>query len=288
MTTATAFSSARDLILFGGAVPTWLLDNVVRLSAATTVEPQPPHGVRLRNANPHPDIAGLCEKEKLDFAFVPPGMQLSDFGLIAFDMDSTLITIECIDELADFAGKKEEVSAITEAAMRGELDYPESLRRRLGVLAGLDARVLARVFGERLLLSPGARELIEAVQNAGLRTALLSGGFTYFTERLRIELGLDFATSNELEIQGGKLTGRVIGEIVDAGVKARHLARLTQELGLRKEQVIAVGDGANDLLMMAEAGLSVAFRAKPATRAKASVALNHSGLDGILALFVSP
>jgi phosphoserine phosphatase len=123
-------------------------------------------------------------------------------------MDSTLITIECIDELADFAGKKEEVSAVTEAAMRGEIDYRESLRRRLALLAGLDARVLARVFGERLLLSPGARELLEACQNAGLRTAILSGGFTYFTERLRIELGFDFATSNELEISGGKLTGR--------------------------------------------------------------------------------
>ena len=169
-------------------------------------------------------------------------------------MDSTLITIECIDELADFAGKKPEVSAVTEAAMRGDIDYRESLRQRLALLAGLDARVLARVFGERLLLSPGARELLEAAQNAGLRTAILSGGFTYFTERLRIELGFDFATSNELEISGGKLTGRVAGDIVDAAAKAHHLARLTDELGLRKAQVIAIGDGANDLLMMAEAG----------------------------------
>ena len=200
-------------------------------------------------------------------------------------MDSTLITIECIDELADFAGRKVEVSAVTEAAMRGEIDYRESLRRRLALLEGLDARVLARVFGERLLLSPGARELLEAAQNAGLRTAILSGGFTYFTERLRIELGFDFATSNELEISGGKLTGRVVGDIVDAAAKAHHLARLTDELGLHKDQVIACGDGANDLLMMEQAGLSVAFRAKPATRARADVAINFGGLDSLLNLF---
>ncbi|MDQ5941623.1 MAG: phosphoserine phosphatase, partial [Pseudomonadota bacterium] len=229
--------------------------------------------------------ASLLYAEKLDWCFVESGRKLSDFGLIAFDMDSTLITIECIDELADFAGKKAEVSAVTESAMRGEIDYRESLRRRLALLAGLDARVMARVFGERLLLSPGARELLAAAQNAGLRTAILSGGFTYFTERLRIELGFDFSTSNELEISGGKLTGRVVGDIVDAQAKAHHLVRLRDELGLRKEQVIAVGDGANDLMMMAEAGVSVAFHAKPATRAKASVALNFVGLDGVLNLF---
>jgi phosphoserine phosphatase len=227
----------------------------------------------------------MIEAERLDWAFSPAGRKLSDYGLICFDMDSTLITIECIDELADFAGKKEEVSAVTEAAMRGEIDYRESLRRRLALLAGLDARVLAKVFGERLLLSPGARELLEAAQKAGLRTAILSGGFTYFTERLRIELGFDFATSNELEISGGKLTGHVAGDIVDAAAKAHHLCRLRDELGLRRDQVIACGDGANDLLMMAESGLAVAYRAKPATRAKADVAINFGGLDSLLNLF---
>ena len=200
-------------------------------------------------------------------------------------MDSTLITIECIDELADFAGKKAEVAAVTAAAMQGDIDYPESLRRRLALLAGLDARMLARVYGERLLLSPGARELLAAAQAAGLRTAIISGGFTYFTERLRIELGFDFATSNELEISGGKITGRVVGDIVDAKAKAGHLARIKRESGIPTEQVIAVGDGANDVLMMAEAGLSVAYHAKPATRAKADVALRFSGLDGLLRLF---
>ena len=281
--------SPTDLIIQGGALPTFLLDRTAAATGAIQVKPCPPQVVRFRGATRSlefdDEIAPLLYSEKLDWAFVDSDKKLSDFGLIAFDMDSTLITIECIDELADFAGKKAEVSAITEAAMRGDLDYRDSLRQRVGVLAGLDARVLARVFGERLLLSPGARELLEAAQNAGLRTAILSGGFTYFTERLRIELGFDFATSNELEISGGKLTGRVIGDIIDANAKAHHLARLRDELGLKREQVIAVGDGANDLLMMAEAGFSVAYHAKPATRAKASVALNFCGLDGMLNLF---
>lgn len=276
-----------NLIIQGGALPTFLLEKILAATGASTVEPCPPQVVKVRDAQRTPAfdaLIPLIEAEKLDWAFVDRSRKLADFGLICFDMDSTLITIECIDELADFAGKKAEVSAVTEAAMRGEIDYRESLRRRLALMAGLDARVLARVFGERLLLSDGARELLEACQNAGLRTAILSGGFTYFTERLRIELGFDFATSNELEIAGGKLTGRVVGDIIDAAAKAHHLGRLRDELGLRKDQVIAVGDGANDLLMMAEAGLSVAFHAKPATRAKADVAINFGGLDALLRL----
>jgi phosphoserine phosphatase len=278
----------KNLVIQCGALPTFLLERIVSATGAAAVEPRPPQVVRLKEAAHTPEfdaLIPLIEAERLDWAFVEGGRRLADFGLIAFDMDSTLITIECIDELADFAGRKAEVSAVTEAAMRGEIDYRESLRRRLALLEGLDARVLARVYGERLLLSPGARELLEAAQNAGLRTAILSGGFTYFTERLRIELGFDFATSNELEIKGGKLTGRVAGDIVDAAAKAHHLARLTDELGLGREQVIACGDGANDLLMMAQAGLSVAFRAKPATRARADVAINFGGLDSLLNLF---
>ena len=277
-----------DLIIQGGALPTFLLDRIVAATGAAGIEPLPPQVVRLRGAERNSEfdtLLPLLEAEHLDWAFVKSGKRLADFGLIAFDMDSTLITIECIDELADFAGRKHEVAEITEAAMRGKLDYRESLRQRLALLAGLDARVLSRVFEERLQLSPGARGLLAAAQQAGLRTAILSGGFTYFTERLRIELGFDFATSNELEICGGKLTGKVAGDIVDAAAKAHHLARLRDELGLHREQVIAIGDGANDLLMMAEAGFSLAYRAKPATRAKASVAFNFVGLDGLLNLF---
>lgn len=278
-----------DLVIQGGALPTFLLDRLVQATAATAVVPLPPQVTRLRHVRQPADFAAtlgpLLEAERLDWAFIPGGKRLQDFGLIAFDMDSTLITIECIDELADFAGQKAAVAAVTEAAMRGELDYRESLRQRLALLAGLDARVLARVYGERLLLSPGTRELLAAAQAAGLRTAIISGGFTYFTERLRIELGLDFATSNELEIRGGKLTGMVVGDIVDAAAKAHHVCRLRDDLQLRQEQVIVVGDGANDLMMMAAAGLSVAYHAKPATRSQASVAINFGGLDSLLNLF---
>ncbi|MRD72878.1 phosphoserine phosphatase SerB [Rhodocyclus tenuis] len=289
MTTPTV---SRDLLLIGAAVPTFLLDRTAAATGAQRIEPTPPQAVRLHGATRTPafdnEIAPLLEQEKLDWAFIDSGRRLSDFGLIVFDMDSTLITIECIDELADFAGRKAEVSAITEAAMRGEIDYSESLGRRVAVLAGLDARVLARVFAERLHLSPGVATLLEHVRHAGLRTAILSGGFTYFTERLRIELGFDFATSNRLEIANGRLTGRVIGEVVDATAKAAHLRRLREEFGLQREQVIAVGDGANDLLMMAEAGLSVAFRAKPATRRGADASLSFGGLDRIAALLDAP
>ncbi|MDR0997373.1 MAG: phosphoserine phosphatase SerB [Zoogloeaceae bacterium] len=222
---------------------------------------------------------------RLDFGFLPTGKTLADFKLAAFDMDSTLITIECIDELADFAGQKKAVAEVTEAAMRGQMDYRESLRQRLALLAGLPAGVLARVYAERLKFSPGARELIGAMQAAGLRTALVSGGFTYFTERLRIELGLDFATSNELEIENGKLTGRVIGEVIDAQAKAGKIVALQKKFSIRQCETITVGDGANDLLMMGESGLSVAWRAKQAVRGRADVSLGYGGLDSLLKLW---
>jgi phosphoserine phosphatase len=273
-----------DLVLHGAAVPTWLLDRLRHLTGARAVETRPPQSLRLRSVTPHPDVKPLCQHEKLDFAYIASGRRLSDYGLLAMDMDSTLITIECIDEVADFAGKKPEVSAITESAMRGEIDYTESLRQRVALLAGLPESTLGRVFDERLRLSPGAPELLAAARAAGLKTMVVSGGFTYFTSRLQKELGLDYAFSNVLEVRDGKLTGSVIGDVVDARGKARHVARVRAELGLTKSQVITIGDGANDLLMMAESELSVAFHAKPVAREEAAVALNFSGLDGLLAV----
>lgn len=277
-----------DLVVYGGPVPTYLIEAIQSALKPGAVKPQAMQAVRFTDIDSQELSDALRQglhNEQLDWAVVPAGRSLKDFKLVVFDMDSTLINIECIDELADFAGRKAEVSAITEAAMRGELDYRESLKKRVAILEGLNAQVLARVFSERLLLNPGARELLEALQAANIHTALLSGGFTYFTERLRIELGLDFATSNELEIVSGKLTGKVVGEIVDAQAKADMLLSLSNEFGLTQDQVMAVGDGANDLLMMAAAGTSVAYHAKPATQAKATHAINHGGLDSILTLY---
>ena len=247
-----------------------------------------PYGLRIADADPaqRPDIEAYCSTHALDYAYVPAGRTLREFGLVAMDMDSTLITIECIDEIADFCGLKAEVSAITEASMRGEIkDFNESLTARVALLKGLDAGVLEQVFSERLRLSPGAEIMLAAAKAAGLRTLLVSGGFTFFTERLKAQLGLDFAYANTLEIVDGKLTGKVVGEIVNASVKARTVRETCATLGVKTSQAIVMGDGSNDLEMMAEAGLSVAFRAKPVVRAAADVAFNHVGLDGLLRLF---
>jgi phosphoserine phosphatase len=233
-----------------------------------------------------PDIEIYCETHRLDYAYVEP-QSLSAFKLVAMDMDSTLITIECIDEIADFCGLKAEVAAITEASMRGEIkDFNESLTRRVALLQGLDASALESVYAERLKLSPGAERMLEGARAAGLKTLLVSGGFTFFTERLKERLGLDFTRANTLEIVDGKLTGRVLGEIVNADVKARTLRETCETLGVAPSRAIAIGDGSNDLKMMAEAGLSVAFRAKPVVREAATVSFNHVGLDGLLNLFV--
>jgi phosphoserine phosphatase len=247
-----------------------------------------PHTLRVVGAtlSQRPDIEVYCDTHRLDFAFVD-AQPLSAFGLLAMDMDSTLITIECIDEIADFCGLKAEVAAITEASMRGEIrDFNESLTRRVALLEGLDASALERVYEERLRLSPGAEQMLAGAREAGLKTLLVSGGFTFFTEKLKARLGLDYTRANTLEIVDGKLTGRVLGEIVNAEVKARTLVETCASLGIAPSQAIAIGDGSNDLKMMAEAGLSVAFRAKPVVRQAARVAFNHVGLDGLLRLFV--
>ena len=230
-------------------------------------------------------VATHCAKAKLDWGFVEEGRRLADFRLLAMDMDSTLICIECIDEIADFAGRKAEVAAVTESAMRGEIDWPESLRRRVRALEGLPESTLGRVYDERLRFNPGAERLIAAARTAGVKTLLVSGGFTYFTDRVREQLGLDFAYSNVLVVEAGKLAGTTTGPLVDATGKAGHVRRLKSELGISPAQVIAIGDGANDLPMMAEAGTSIAYHAKPVVREKAAYALDHVGLDGVLGLF---
>ncbi|MEM8514218.1 phosphoserine phosphatase [Massilia sp. MP_M2] len=229
-------------------------------------------------------IAAAAFEAGVDATFIAPGRSLADVGLVAMDMDSTLITIECIDEIADMQGLKPQVSEITEAAMRGELDFSESLRRRVALLAGLDAGALQRVYDERLRISPGGEAMLQAVQAAGIKTLLVSGGFTFFTERLGARLGLDYTHANVLEVENGKLTGRVVGGIVDAEEKKRTVERVCAELGISPSHAVVMGDGANDLRMMGIAGLSVAFRAKPVVRAQADVALNFSGLDGLLTI----
>ncbi|MBA2673659.1 phosphoserine phosphatase SerB [Ramlibacter sp.] len=222
---------------------------------------------------------------------IASSMSLKDFKLIAFDMDSTLINIECVDEIADAVGMKAEVAAITEAAMRGEIaDYKESLRRRVALLRGVTVADLEQVYVERLRLNAGAEELVRACKAAGLKVLLVSGGFTFFTDRLRDRLGIDFTRSNMLEIASGancgELTGRLVdqpwGDICDGEEKRRMLLQTCADLGISPKQAIAMGDGANDLPMMSETGLSVAYHAKPRVREQAMVAINAGGLDRLL------
>ena len=241
-----------------------------------------PHAYRFSAAQK--DIGAWCEERRIDHAWIPKGRRFADLKLVAMDMDSTLICIECIDELGDFAGKKAEVAAITAQAMRGEIEYQESLRQRVSVLAGLDENVLLRVYDERLRLNPGAEELIAACRKHGVKLLLVSGGFTFFTDRMRQRLGLDYTLSNTLAVSGGKLTGELVGDIVDADAKAARFSEVLKELGAAKEQTVAIGDGANDLKMMSRAGVSVAYRAKPVVRAQATCALNWCGLDAVINL----
>jgi phosphoserine phosphatase len=243
------------------------------------------HAWRLRGAQRRERVPAWCETRKLDHAWVPEGRHFADLKLLAMDMDSTLITIECIDELGGYYDKKDEIAAITAAAMRGEIDFQESLRRRVGLLAGLPEDALADVYEEKLRLSPGAEALVERCKRHGVQLLLVSGGFTFFTSRLQARLGLDETLANVLEIDGGRLTGRVLGGIVDAEAKAAKFRQVAQRLGATPGQTLAMGDGANDLKMMAEAGISVAYRAKPVVREKATYSLSHTGLDGVVNFF---
>ena len=266
---ATGSKAAELAVLCGSAAP----------------EPVSAHAWRLREAKRREGVASWCAANRLDHAWMPEGRRFADLRLLAIDMDSTLITIECIEEIGGFIGRKAEIAAITAQAMRGEIDYPASLRQRVAQLAGLDEEVLQDVYDEKLRLSPGAEELVARCKRHGVKLLLVSGGFTFFTERLKDRLGLDETLSNVLEIDNGKLSGRVLGTIVDAEAKAAKFRQMARRLGSTREQTVAIGDGANDLKMMAEAGTSVGYRAKPVVRDKATCCLDHSGLDGVINLF---
>jgi phosphoserine phosphatase len=236
---------------------------------------------------------GVIDKEQLqqlrqhysfDINILPDEFIPERVKLLVTDMDSTLINIECVDEIADFINVKPQVAEITESAMRGEIDFETSLRQRVSLLGGLDVSALERVYMERLQLNPGAELMIKTLQIKNIKTALVSGGFTFFTERLKQRLGLDFTMANVLGEHKGKLTGEVVGDICGAQAKADFLLEHCKKLDIEPSQVIAMGDGANDLLMMDEAGLSIAYHAKPTVQQQADTAINYCGLDAVIGL----
>lgn len=229
-------------------------------------------------------LSELRQHYAFDINAIPEQFEPSKAALLVTDMDSTLISIECVDEIAGFINAKAEVSAITEAAMRGDIDFETSLRQRVALLKGLDVSVLEQVFEQRLRLNPGAEVMLKGLKQKGIKTALVSGGFTFFTERLKKQLGLDYTLANVLAEKDGKLTGEVAGDICGAQAKADFLIQHCEKLGVSPSQVIAMGDGANDLLMMKEAGLSIAYHAKPKVQLEAQGVLNYCGLEGVLGM----
>jgi phosphoserine phosphatase len=283
-----ATDSPVDLVVQAPDIDTPPLKMLARLANAQSIVAlgrAATQAFRLIGAGNRAAVAAFCSEAGLDFAFVPSEWRLDRVRLVAFDMDSTLITIECIDEIADMRGVKAEVAAVTASAMRGEIDFRESLRQRVALLAGLSSEALERVYSERLSLSPGAERMLSGFKAAGAKTLLVSGGFTFFTERLKVRLGIDHALASDLEIVGGRLTGRVVGEIVDGAAKATAFKRLREELGGERGLGIAIGDGANDLPMLRLADLSVAYHATPIVRSGTTCAIDHCGLDAVLNLF---
>ena len=277
-----------DLVLQAPAIGAAELAQIAALAGAQGVHALDGGGqqaYRLPRIQSRAGVAEFCAAARLDCAFVPADLVRDRVRVVAMDMDSTLITIECIDEIADALGIKPDVAAITASAMRGEIDFKESLKRRVALLAGLPEAALERVYEERLRLSPGAERMLTGFKAVGAKTLLVSGGFTYFTERLAARLGLDETASNTLEIAGGRLTGRVANPIVDAREKAARLASMRTRYANGDGIVVAIGDGANDLPMLKAADVSVAYHAKPLVRAQVTYAVNHCGLDAVLNLF---
>ncbi|MEE8254672.1 MAG: phosphoserine phosphatase SerB [Nitrosomonadaceae bacterium] len=274
-----------DVIIQGLEIETSDLRELAKLSGASRIERITGQAFRLVGASQQDNIPMYCLDARLDFAFVEQSVKLASFSLAAVDMDSTLVGIESIDEIADMYGIKAQVAEITTKAMCGEINFSEGLKHRVALLQGLDQSMLHRVYDERLKLNPGAEKMLKRMKTVGIRTMLISGGFTFFTDRLKERLGLDYAAANTLEIVKGKLTGRLVGEIVGAQGKAEALKRVRNELGLRRDQLIAIGDGANDLQMMAEAGVSIAYHARPIVQKNATYAIDHVGLDGVINLF---
>jgi len=280
--------ASTDLVIQAPDIDTPQIKQLARLAEADTVTALAAAGTqafRLSPARQRAGVAELCAVAGIDFGFVPDDQRLERVRLVAMDMDSTLISIECIDEIADMRGIKPQIAAITESAMRGEIDFRESLKRRVALLAGLDMAALARVYDERLKLSPGAERMLAGFARVGAKTLLVSGGFTFFTDRLKARLGLDHAVASTLDIADGRLTGRISGEIVDGEVKAAAFTRLARELKGEHGLVVAIGDGANDLPLLRLADVSVAYHAKPIVRAETTYAIDYCGLDAVLNLF---
>lgn len=273
-----------DLIIQGIDIETSDLRELAKLSGASQIERITGSAFRLVDASQQECISSFCLDAELDFAFVNRLEGLANLCLVAMDMDSTLVGIESIDEIADMHGVRKQVAELTKRTMYGEINFSESLIQRVELLKGLDHSVLQRVYDERLILNPGAEKMLTQMKIAGIKTMLISGGFTFFTDKLKDRLGLDYAFANTLEIVNGRLTGKLVGEIIGAKEKGRILKRTCKELGFRKENLMAIGDGANDLPMFAEAEVSIAYHAKPIVRENATYAINHVGLDGVISL----
>jgi len=273
------------LIIQGTEIENSDLRALAKLAVADQIDRITGEAFRLKNIQLQTGVAEYCAEANLDYAFVDARKRFSDFKLIAMDMDSTLLAIETIDEIADMHQIKPQVSEITLQTMRGEISFEESITQRTALLVGLHADALQKVYDERVRLSPGAEILLGKARNAGIKTMVISGGFSFFTDRIKTRLNLDYAVANTLEIKDNKLTGKLAGKILGRESKAEAIKKVCEALNIQHDQVIAIGDGANDLDMMAIAGVSIAFHAKPIVQEKATYTITHVGLDGVANLF---